>query len=94
MSYILAPAEIEQRTSRGGDAVAGPAQKVKLRQGSCFLRLDVLQIEAAHKEVLTPDVLRHKVHLNETKKRDKLVNKEQKLWQEKFQRPSSVKKNL
>lgn len=68
LCVIYIPAEIEQRTSGGGDAVTGPAQQVKLRQGSCFLRLDVLQIEAAHKEVLTPDVLRHQVHLNGTKR--------------------------
>lgn len=64
----MIPAEIQQRTSRGGDPVSRPAQKVELRQGSCFLRLDVFQIEAAHKEVLTPDMLGHQVHLNETRR--------------------------
>lgn len=51
------PAEVEQRSGGGGDAVSRPAQQVELRQGSGLLRLDVLQVEAAHQEVLTPDVL-------------------------------------
>lgn len=51
------PAEVEQWPRGGGDAISWPAQQVKLRQGSGLLRLDVLQIEAPHQEVLTPDVL-------------------------------------
>lgn len=51
------PAEVEQRPRGGGDAVSRPAQQVELRQGSGLLRLDVLQVEATHQEVLTPDVL-------------------------------------
>ena len=57
------PAEVEEWSRGGGDAVPRPAQQVKLRQGSCLLRLDVLHVEAAHQEVLAPDVLRHQVHL-------------------------------
>lgn len=53
----LLPAEVEQRPRRGGDAIIRPAQQVKLRQGSGLLRLEVLQVEATHQEVLTPDVL-------------------------------------
>lgn len=67
LALLMIPAEVKQRTSRGGDPITRPAQQVKLRQGSRFLRLDVLQIEAAHKEVLTPDMLGHQVHLNQTK---------------------------
>lgn len=51
------PAEVEQWSSGGGDAIGWPAQEMKLRQGSGLLRLDVLQVEATHQEVLTPDVL-------------------------------------
>lgn len=53
----FSPAEVEQRSRGGGDAVSGPAQQVKLRQGSGLLRLDIFQVEATHQEVLTPDVL-------------------------------------
>ncbi|KAG7227452.1 hypothetical protein INR49_005266, partial [Caranx melampygus] len=53
----LLPAEVEQGSCGGGDAVSRPAQEVKLRQGSGLLCLDILQVEAAHQEVLTPDVL-------------------------------------
>ncbi len=51
------PAEVEQRPCGGGDAVSWPAQQVELRQGSGLLRLDIFQVEAAHQEVLAPDVL-------------------------------------
>lgn len=54
---VFLPAEVEQRSGGGGDAVGWPTQQVKLRQGSGLLRLDVLQVEAAHQEVLAPDVL-------------------------------------
>lgn len=57
VAFIHLPAEVEQRPCRGGDAVSRPAQQVKLRQGSGLLRLNVLQIEATHQEVLTPDML-------------------------------------
>jgi len=62
------PAEVEQRSRGGGDAVSRPAQQVKLRQGSGLLRLDVFQVEATHQEVFAPDVLRHQVHLTDTKR--------------------------
>lgn len=57
VAFIHLPAEVEQRSRGGGDAVSGPAQQVKLRQGSGLLRLDIFQVEATHQEVLTPDVL-------------------------------------
>lgn len=55
--WSFLPAEVQQRSRGGGDAVSRPAQEVELRQSSGFLRLDVLEVEATHQEVLTPDVL-------------------------------------
>lgn len=57
------PAEVEEGPGGGGDALGRPAEEVELRQGAGLLRLHVLQVEAAHQEVLAPDVLRHQVHL-------------------------------
>ena len=57
------PAEVEQRAGGGGDALRRPAEEVELSEGPGLLRLDVLQVEAPHQEVVTPDVLRHQVHL-------------------------------
>lgn len=64
---ILLPAEVEQWSRGGGDAVTWPAKQMKLSQGPGLLCLDVLQVEASHQEVLTPDVLRHQVHLDRRK---------------------------
>lgn len=61
---VFSPAEVQQRSSGGGDAISRPAQQVELRQRPGLLRVDVLQVEAAHQEVLAPDVLRHQVHLS------------------------------
>lgn len=57
------PAEVQQGARGGGDALGGPAEEVELRESTRLLRLHVLQVEAAHQEVITPDVLRHQVHL-------------------------------
>lgn len=59
------PAEIEEGPGGGGDALGRPAEEVELRQSAGLLRLHVLQVEAAHQEILAPDVLRHQVHLPE-----------------------------
>lgn len=40
-----------------------PAEEMELSQGSGLLRLNILQVEAPHQEVIAPDVLRHQVHL-------------------------------
>ena len=36
---------------------------MELGESACLLGLNVLQVETPHQEVLTPDVLRHQVHL-------------------------------
>lgn len=37
---------------------------MELGDGACLVGLQVLQVEAPHQEVLTPDVLGHQVDLN------------------------------
>lgn len=64
VSEIPAPAEVEKRPCGGGDAFRWPAQEMKLCQSSGLLRLHILQVEAAHQEILTPDMFRNQVHLN------------------------------
>lgn len=63
---VAVPAEIQQGSRGAGDAIRWPAEQVELGQGTCLLGLHVLQVEAAHQEVFTPDVLRHQVHLRVT----------------------------
>lgn len=53
------PAEVQQGARGGGDALCRPAEEVELGKCTCFLRLNVFQVEAAHQEVIAPDVLRH-----------------------------------
>lgn len=57
------PAEVQQRPGGRRSALCRPAEEVELRERARLLRLHVLQVEAAHQEVLAPDVLRHQVHL-------------------------------
>lgn len=70
-TYILyvracaVPAEVQQRPCGGGYALCRPAQEVELSEGTSFLGLNVLQVETPHQEVITPDMLRHQVHLSE-----------------------------
>lgn len=63
------PAEVQQGSCGGGNALRGPAQQVKLGQSTGLLSLDVLQVETTNQEVFTPDVFRHKIHLKRTKKK-------------------------
>lgn len=58
------PAEVQQGASGGGDALSRPAEEVELGERAGLLRLHVLQVEAAHQEIIAPDVLRHQVHLH------------------------------
>lgn len=58
------PAEVQQGASGGGDALSRPAEEVELGERAGLLRLHVLQVEAAHQEVVAPDVFRHQVHLH------------------------------
>lgn len=51
------PAEVKEGPGGGRDALGRPAEEVELRQGAGLLRLHVFQVEAAHQEILTPDVL-------------------------------------
>lgn len=51
------PAEVQQGASGGGDALSRPAEEVELGERAGLLRLHVLQVEAAHQEVVAPDVL-------------------------------------
>lgn len=51
------PAEVKEGPGGGGDALGWPAEEVELRQGAGLLRLHIFQVEAAHQEILTPDVL-------------------------------------
>ena len=59
------PAEVQQGAGGGGNATGRPAEQVELGQRSGLLGLHVLQVETTHQEVLTPDVLRHQVHLRD-----------------------------
>lgn len=56
VALVHLPAKIQQWACGGGDALRWPAQEVKLGKSSGFLGLDILQVEAAHQEILTPDV--------------------------------------
>lgn len=64
MKDAAVPAEVQQGACGGGDSLSWPAEEVELREGARLLRLHVLQVEAAHQEVVAPDVLRHQVHLH------------------------------
>lgn len=44
----------------------GPGKEVELGHGACLVGLQVLEVEAAHQVVVTPDVFRHQVHLQVT----------------------------
>lgn len=88
------PTEVEQWSSGGGDAVCWPAQQVKLCQGPGFLRLDVLQVEATHQEVLTPDVLWHQVHLSSTKRETQREGRGHRRGQERKKCDSIVKRKI
>ncbi len=64
---VVVPAEVQQGACGGGDALSRPAEEMELSECPGLLRLHVLQVEASHQEVITPDVLRHQVHLNENR---------------------------
>lgn len=51
------PAEIQKGACGGGDALSRPAEEVELGERAGLLRLHVFQVEAAHQEVVAPDVL-------------------------------------
>lgn len=57
------PAEVQERLDGGGHGQLRPGQEVKLGHGASLVGLQVLQVEAPNQVVVTPDVLRHKVHL-------------------------------
>lgn len=57
VAFIYLPAEVQKWSGGGWDTISWPAQQMKLCQGSRLLSLDILQVEATHQEVLTPDVL-------------------------------------
>lgn len=57
------PAEVQQSSSGAGNAAVHPGQEVELGDGARLVGLQVLQVEAAHQEVLAPDVLRDQVDL-------------------------------
>lgn len=57
MQVSAVPAEVQQRACGGGDALRRPAEEVELGERPGLLRLHVLQVEASHQEVVTPDVL-------------------------------------
>lgn len=63
---LAVPAEVQQGSCGAGDAIRRPAEQVELGQCACLLCLHILQVETTHQEVLTPDVLRHQVHLRVT----------------------------
>lgn len=65
---VAVPAEVQQGTCGGGDALCRPAQQMKLGQSARLLSLNVLQVETTNQEVFTPDVFRHKIHLRHTRK--------------------------
>lgn len=58
------PAEVQQSPSGAGNAAVHPGQEVELGDGARLVGLQVLQVEAAHQEVLAPDVLRDQVDLD------------------------------
>lgn len=45
---------------------------MELSDGAGLVSLQVLQVEAPYQEVLTPDVLRHQIHLNADKQKIRL----------------------
>lgn len=63
---LAIPAEVQQGSCGAGDAVRRPAEQVELSQCACLLCLHILQVKTTHQKVLTPDVLRHQVHLRVT----------------------------
>lgn len=62
------PAEIQQGARGSGDALSWPAEEVELGERPGLLGLHVLQVEASNQKVVTPDVLRHQVHLDGPRK--------------------------
>lgn len=65
---VAVPAEVQQGTCGGGDALCRPAQQMKLGQSARLLSLNVLQVETTNQEVFTPDVFGHQIHLRHTRK--------------------------
>ena len=57
------PSKVQNGLGVRRNAILRPGEKVKLGDGSSFARFEVLQVEAAHQVVVTPDVLRDEVHL-------------------------------
>ena len=51
------PAEVQQRLHGGGHTEVGPGQEVELGDSARLVGLQVLQVEAAHQVIVTPDVL-------------------------------------
>lgn len=45
---------------------------MELSDGAGLVSLQVLEVEAPYQEVLTPDVLRHQIHLNADKQKSKM----------------------
>lgn len=60
---LYTPAEVQQGSSWLRNILVHPGQEVELGYGTCLIGLDILQVETAHQEVLTPDVLWHQIDL-------------------------------
>lgn len=57
------PSEIQEGPGGGRHPLVIPAQEVELSHRAGLVRLQVLQVEAPHEEILAPDVLRDQMHL-------------------------------
>jgi len=63
LGSVLLPSEVEQRFGGRRDVVVGPRNEVKLCDGACLVRLQVLEVETANDVILTPNVLGHQMNL-------------------------------
>lgn len=59
------PPKLKQSLGGSGCARLVPGEEVELSDGAGLSRTHVLEIEGAHQIVVTPDVFRHQVHLDE-----------------------------
>lgn len=59
----VVPAKVQQRACGGWYTLRRPAQEVELGESARLLCLHVFQVKAPDQKVITPDVLRHEIHL-------------------------------
>lgn len=60
------PAEVKKRFDGAWHLVILPGEEVELSDCPRFVSLQILQVEAPHQVIITPDVLRDQVYLENT----------------------------